>query len=1517
MDPPSTPQEDWNRTFGERFDDNVRALFSTADGGFMLAGENTIPYRGQKGALVKYDASGNLQWNKTYGNASIIIGDDSYAASQYVYDAQKTSDGGYILVGDFLSGPCDSYGLNRESLWLAKTDANGTEQWNRTYCGDAFEYRGTETHFVDAGRAVSQTSDGGYIVAVERLGMGISQETMLVKISSGGRFQWNVSLNTSTIKYATDITTMADGGYLVVGYVGVSGKSYDGCLVKTDAAGAVQWNKTYGGSGYDYFHALAKTSDGGYALAGSLSDDGEYKGWLLKTDASGTEELNVSYSSGRFNPMYNLSGWGYFYALQQTSDGGYVLAGCSGVYGEPTNAWVLRADLEGKRLWNSSFGGDKTDRLYAVRQLSQDSYAVAGNTESYAVPYSAHTTYPDMWLVKLSCSAQHPRPVEHWNATYGESEWDAASDVLRNADGGYMLAGYTSSYGSGEKDGWVVKTCPNGTEQHSIAHGGSKDDVFYSAAYTADGGYMLAGYTSSYGSGEKDGWVVKTDANGTEQWNRTFGARRDDSFRSIRQSMDGGYVLAGYTTSDYPFIRSAWLVKIDPLGNEQWSRVYGGGSTDAFNDVWVCSDGGYALAGYTQSYGAGSSDAWLLKTDSHGYEQWNRTYGHGSSEIAHAVIQTEEGGYALAGNTTSYGAGSSDAWLLKTNGSGVEAWNRTFGGGGTDSAVAIGQNIDGGYALVGQTDTYGNGSLDGWLIRTSANGTEVWNITYGGETNDSFNAFQPVGDGLALAGYTTSYGAGSSDAWLVKVGTPLPAEGPDLAVHLTLPPSAYPGALLRIAGYVSNEGIAAADACRMAIFFNGTPVGFLSVPHLAAGQSHLFGFNSYTYSTGLLNITAIVDCYHEVDDVNPANNICTAQVNVWQGSVCVPEEEWNRTYGQGSWDEAFTLLDEGDGYVLAGCTGSYGADSMDGWLFGTNSTGGLLWNFSYGGAGSNKFNSVVSANDGYVLAGYTTAYGAGSSDAWLLKAYSNGSEAWNWTFGAALEEKAGEYASTLTKAHDGGFVMAGWTTSFGAHSKDGMLVKTDASGNEQWMRTFGGNSSDVLNAVQRTPDSGYVLAGYTSSYGAGERDAWLIKTDASGYEQWSCTFGGNSTDEASAVLAAPDGGYVLAGITSSYGNGSLDGWFVKTHPNGTEMWNRTFGGLAQDGVVDISPTEDGGYVLAGYTASYGAGGDDAWLIRTDFAGTEVWNLTYGNISSDRANTAMQTSDGGYALAGYTASYGAGSCDAWLLKLACHIEHPVPNLVVNLVQPARGALGVPMTIAGSVLNTGNGTASASTLMLLANGTPMHNISVPSLNAPGYYQFTFDYTPNSSGTLNITAIADYCADVNESNETDNQTSVYVNVSSTAPKKAQHLLRQQVNNAHFNAHFDASGIAGHALVNTWTWDFGDGVQVVLHTPIAAHQYDSYVWNGSGYEPFVATLIVDYSNASSDSFYAEVLVFMAGDANGDGVANILDAALVGLHWNACYGSVEYHDGADLNNDDVVNILDAALVGLGWNERA
>jgi len=108
-----------------------------------------------------------------------------------------------------------------------------------------------------------------------------------------------------------------------------------------------------------------------------------------------------------------------------------------------------------------------------------------------------------------------------------------------------------------------------------------------------------------------------------------------------------------------------------------------------------------------------------------------------------------------------------------------------------------------------------------------------------------------------------------------------------------------------------------------------------------------------------------------------------------------------------------------------------------------------------------------------------------------------------------------------------------------------------------------------------------------------------------------------------------------------------------------------------------------------------------------------------------------------------------------------------------------------------------------------------------------------------------------------------------------------------------------------------------VVLHTPIAAHQYDSYVWNGSGYEPFVATLIVDYSNASSDSFYAEVLVFMAGDANGDGVANILDAALVGLHWNACYGSVEYHDGADLNNDDVVNILDAALVGLGWNERA
>ena len=198
-------------------------------------------------------------------------------------------------------------------------------------------------------------------------------------------------------------------------------------------------------------------------------------------------------------------------------------------------------------------------------------------------------------------------------------------------------------------------------------------------------------------------------------------------------------------------------------------------------------------------------------------------------------------------------------------------------------------------------------------------------------------------------------------------------------------------------------------------------------------------------------------------------------------------------------------------------------------------------------------------------------------------------------------------------------------------------------------KTFGGEGGDWARSVQQTSDGGYILAGQTGSFGAGSYDAWLIKTDANGNKVWDKTFGGSSYDEANAVQQTSDGGYILAGETYSFGTGSYDAWLIKTDANGNKVWDKTFGGISSDGAYSVQQTSDGGYILAGSTDSFGAGSSDAWLIKTDADGNKVWDKTFGGISGDVASAVQQTKDGGYILAGYTGSFGAGVYDAWLIK----------------------------------------------------------------------------------------------------------------------------------------------------------------------------------------------------------------------------------------------------------------------------
>ena len=359
--------------------------------------------------------------------------------------------------------------------------------------------------------------------------------------------------------------------------------------------------------------------------------------------------------------------------------------------------------------------------------------------------------------------------------------------------------------------------------------------------------------------------------------------------------------------------------------------------------------------------------------------------------------------------------------------------------------------------------------------------------------------------------------------------------------------------------------------------------------------------------------------------------------------------QWSQTFGGTDDDCAGSVIQTVDGgFALAGFTQSYGAGGDDFWLIKTDSTGTMIWNKTYGDSDGDGANSLIQTTDGgYALAGRTVPPNDLFNAFWLVKTDANGLEEWNKTFGGTHGEW--DWASSLIQAADGGFVLAGTTTLYG--NSDFWLVKTNATGHHEWNNTFGGSEYEWASSLIQTADGGYALVGSTSSFGAGNHDFWLVKTNATGQEEWNKTFGGTTYDGARSLLQTADGGYVLAGYTNLYGN--TDFWLVKTDAMGLHEWNQTFGGRYSEQALALIQTVDGGFVLAGETISFGAGYTDFWLVKTDVMGHHEWNQTFGGASDeylDSSRPLIQTTDGGLLLTGWTSSFGVGGYDTWLLKL---------------------------------------------------------------------------------------------------------------------------------------------------------------------------------------------------------------------------------------------------------------------------
>jgi len=359
---------------------------------------------------------------------------------------------------------------------------------------------------------------------------------------------------------------------------------------------------------------------------------------------------------------------------------------------------------------------------------------------------------------------------QYWAERYGGvgSEWGYA--IQETTDGGYIMTGPSASYGAGGYDAWVVKLNNSGDIMWQRVFGGASDEIPNAIQQTSDGGYVIAGRTNSYGSGGLDFFVLRLDNGGNFLWMRTYGGAGDEYAYSIKETVDNGFVLIGGTSSSGAGSLDYCVIKLDIAGNIVWQRVYGGSSIDMPYAGQQTTDGGYIVAGGAASFGAGGYDVWILKLDNSGSISWQRAFGGTADDLAFSVQQTADNGYIVAGRTSSFGAGNMDFWVLKLDSLGNPVWQHTYGGGNADWVFSVRQTKDGGYVLAGRTDSFGAGSSDYWVLKLDSTGTVLWQHTYGGSALDyAYSINLTSDDDYIVAGVNASFSAGGYDALTLKL----------------------------------------------------------------------------------------------------------------------------------------------------------------------------------------------------------------------------------------------------------------------------------------------------------------------------------------------------------------------------------------------------------------------------------------------------------------------------------------------------------------------------------------------------------------------------------------------------------------------------------------------------------------------------------------------------------------------------------------------------------------------------
>ncbi len=369
--------------------------------------------------------------------------------------------------------------------------------------------------------------------------------------------------------------------------------------------------------------------------------------------------------------------------------------------------------------------------------------------------------------VSLFISCGHDRPPQGidtlWTRSIGGLYSEEAQDVLLTSGGEIIITGTTSTFGAGGFDIYLLRLSASGDLVWDTTYGGDRDEQAYACAAMPDGGLAICGLTNSFGAGAEDVYLLRTTVLGDTVWTRTYGGTAGDAGYDLAVTADTGLVVAGIKGSDI------YLIRTTSSGDTVWTRTYGGAGNDFATALVPTSDNGYVITGATSSFGAGSGDVYLFKVDESGNLLWSRTFGGTRNDWGTAVVETADQGFLITGYTESFGNGGYDVYVIRTNDQGDSLWTRTYGEDGDECGYDVCANLDGSFVICGGTTSYGDAGFDALLLKIDADGEEVWKAVYGGSEDDITYALAITPDNSYLAvGYSRSWGVGGADVFVLK-----------------------------------------------------------------------------------------------------------------------------------------------------------------------------------------------------------------------------------------------------------------------------------------------------------------------------------------------------------------------------------------------------------------------------------------------------------------------------------------------------------------------------------------------------------------------------------------------------------------------------------------------------------------------------------------------------------------------------------------------------------------------------